>query len=96
MISEIILLGSTGSIGNSTINVIRKNKSKFRIKLLSTNNNINKIYKQAVEFNVKNILIINKKKFNEYKNRFIKKKIKVFFNLNDALKKFKKKKNLLQ
>ena len=63
MKKQIILLGSTGSIGKSTLNVIRKNKNKFNIKLLSTNSNTNLIYKQAIEFKVKNILIKNKKKF---------------------------------
>ena len=44
MIKDIIILGSTGSIGQSTLNVITKDKLKFRIKLLTTNKNIKKIY----------------------------------------------------
>ena len=53
MTKKIILLGSTGSIGDSTLNVISKNKSKFRIRLLTTNKNVKKIYKQAIKHNVK-------------------------------------------
>ena len=39
---DIILLGSTGSIGNAVLNVVKKNKSNFKIKLLTTNKNIKK------------------------------------------------------
>jgi len=88
---DVILLGSTGSIGKSTLNVLKKNKKKFRVRLLSTNSNIKKVYKQAVEFNVKKVVIFDQIKFVKYKNYFKKKKIKVFFNITDALKKNKKK-----
>ena len=91
MIKELIILGSTGSIGKSTLNVIRKNKNKFKIKLLSTNNNINKVYSQAIEFKVKNVLIANKNNYQKFKNNFKRKNINVYFNINDAFKKYKKK-----
>jgi len=91
MTKQIIILGSTGSIGRSALNVIRKNDKKFNIKLLSTNSNINKIYNQALEFKVKNVLIINEQKFDNFKKKFKKKKIKVFFNIDDALKNINKK-----
>ena len=91
MIKEIFLLGSTGSIGDTTLKVIKKNKSKFKIKLLTTNNNVKKIIKQAIEFKVNEIVIFNKKEFFKYKKQFKKKKIKVFFSIKEALKKNKKK-----
>ena len=74
MIKEIFLLGSTGSIGDTTLKVIKKNKSKFKIKLLTTNNNVKKIIKQAIEFKVNEIVIFNKKEFFKYKKQFKKKK----------------------
>ena len=91
MIKNIIILGSTGSIGRSTLNVIKKNNGKYKIKLLSTNNNIKKILSQCLEFKVKNVLIKNKKKFQIYKNIFKKNKINVYFNIEDAIKIIKKK-----
>ena len=94
MIKNIILLGSTGSIGLSTLNIIRKDKKKFNIKLLTTNNNIEKIFKQALEFKVKEIVIFNKDKYLKFSKKFYRKKIKVFFNIKDALKN-KTKKNFL-
>ncbi len=88
---NIYLLGSTGSIGTTTLKVIKKNKKNFRIKLLSTNKNISKIYKQAIEFNVKKIVIFDKKKYLENIPLFKKAKIKVFSSITDALKKNKNK-----
>ena len=47
MIKKIAILGSTGSIGQTTCEIIKKNKKDFKVILLSTNNNINKIYKTS-------------------------------------------------
>ena len=73
---KIIILGSTGSIGKQTLEIIKKDKNKFRILLLSTDKNINLISKQIKMFKVKNIVVTNKKKFKILKKRF--KKIKIF------------------
>ena len=40
---KIIILGSTGSIGKQTLEIIKKDKNKFKILLLSTDKNINLI-----------------------------------------------------
>ena len=65
MIKTIALLGSTGSIGNSTLKSINKDK-KFKIILLTTNSNINKIYEQAVKFKVKNVIVEDKEKYKKF------------------------------
>ena len=91
MIKKIAILGSTGSIGQTTCEIIEKNKKDFKVILLSTNNNISKIYKQALLFNVKNLIIKNKLKYFKYRKKFARKKIKVFFNDDDLDKIFKKK-----
>ena len=57
---KIAILGSTGSIGKSTLDVIRKDKFFFDVVFLSANNNYKKLIQQAKEFNVKNVLIKNK------------------------------------
>ena len=74
---KIAVLGSTGSIGTTTVDIIKNNLKDFKVIFLSTNNNVMKIYKQAIDLKVKNIIIINKKKYLKYKHKFIKKKIKV-------------------
>ena len=82
MKKKIIILGSTGSIGENTIKVLKKNQRQLEIVLLSTNKNINKIFKQANEFKVKNILINDYKKFVEAKSKYKSSKIKIFNNFN--------------
>ena len=74
MKKDIIILGSTGSIGKSILKILIKNKKNFEIRLLSTNNNVALIYSQAVKFNVKNIVIKNVNKFNKFEKKFKKKK----------------------
>ena len=91
MDKDIIILGSTGSIGTSTLNIIRRNKKKFNIKLLTANNNIKKILSQSIEFKVNKIVIQNKKKYIKFENQFKINKIQVFFELEKALKSINKK-----
>ena len=91
MNKDIIILGSTGSIGTSTLNIIRRNKKKFNIKLLTANNNIKKILSQSIEFKVNKIVIHNKKKYIKFENKFKRNKIQVFFELEKALKSINKK-----
>ena len=67
MKKKIVILGSTGSIGQNTLKVIRKDKKKYEILLLSTNSNIRKIINQSKEFNVKNIIISDLKVFKKFK-----------------------------
>ena len=63
----IAILGSTGSIGETTLKIIKKDKKNFQINLLTTNTNINKIFKQAKEFKVKNIIISDLKSYKKEK-----------------------------
>ena len=44
---KIAILGSTGSIGKSLLNIISKDKNNFEIILLSANKNYKSILKQA-------------------------------------------------
>jgi len=91
MKKKIAIFGSTGSIGQTTCEIIKKNKKNFKVVLLSTNNNVNKIYKQALLLDVKNLIIKNKLKYFKHQSKFQKKKIKVFFNDSDLNKIIKKK-----
>ncbi len=90
MIKKIIILGSTGSIGQSTLDVIKNNK-KFRVLVLTSNNNIKILYKQAVRYRVKNVIIENYNSYIKYKDFFKKKKINLHLGIS-FLKKIVKKK----
>ena len=75
MKKRIAVLGSTGSIGTSTLEVIKKDKKNFEVVLLTANNNYKKLIKQAKEFNAKNVLINNKKFYFKVKNSLKKTKV---------------------
>jgi len=78
MKKKIAILGSTGSIGESTLNVINKNKKDFDVVLLSANKNYKKLFQQAKKFKVKNIIINDKYSYEKVKKIIKKKNIKVF------------------
>ena len=77
---NVAILGSTGSIGLTTLNIIRKNKKKFRIQLLSANTNAKTLFDQAKEFNVKNVILLNKSENKKWFKKFKKNKINIFNN----------------
>ena len=81
MKKKIAILGSTGSIGKSTLEVIKKDKKNFDVILLSAKNNYKKLVKQAKEFKARNILINNKNFFKKTKKLVKKTKIKVFLEM---------------
>ena len=89
MKNEIIILGSTGSIGSSTLAAVKN--ENFKIKLLSTNKNILKIFKQAIKYKVKDIIVVDKVKYNKYKYLFKKNKIRLHLGFNNIDKILKKK-----
>ncbi len=91
MKKKIVILGSTGSIGKNTLRIVKSNKKDFQVILLSTNRNINKIFKQAKEFKVKKIIINDQKKFILAKKKFKKSKINIYNSFNCIDKIFKKK-----
>ena len=92
MKKKIVILGSTGSIGQNTLEVIKRDKKNFEILLLSTNSNIKKIFKQAKEFKVKNIIVSNQKKFKKLESKFKKSKINIYNSFDYIDKIFKNKK----
>ena len=87
MKKSIAILGSTGSIGKSTINILRKDKKSFDVVLLTTNNNYKEILKQSKEFRVHNLVINNKKHFLSLKKKFKNKNIKILNNFESFKKK---------
>ena len=91
MKKNITILGSTGSIGITTLNIIKKDKKNFNLLLLSTHKNARKILKQAQIYKVKNIVVTDPSSFKKWKNKFKKKKINIYNNFETFNKIFKKK-----
>ena len=75
MKKKIAILGSTGSIGKSTLEVIKKDKKNFDVILLTADNNYKKIIEQAKEFKARNVLIKNKEFYSKVKNSLKKTKV---------------------
>ena len=90
---KIVILGSTGSIGISLINIIKKDKRKFKIELLTANKNYKKLIKQLKFFNVKNVIITDKKSFIITKEILKNKNINIYNDFN-SLSKILKNKNI--
>ena len=86
MKKKIVILGSTGSIGTTTYNIIKKNKKEFNVVLLTTNKNINKILNQAKKLNVKNIVVSSRPHYLKLKQKKINKNIKIHNSLNELTK----------
>ncbi len=82
MKKKIAILGSTGSIGKSLLKIISKDKKNFKIELLSARKNYKILFDQAIKFNVKKIIITDKKFYNIAKSKN-NRKIKIFNNFNN-------------
>ncbi len=59
---NLCILGSTGSIGTQTLDIVRDNKSKFNVVALSGNNNIELLHKQIHEFKPRYVAVNNLEK----------------------------------
>jgi len=90
MKKKIAILGSTGSIGKTLIEIIREKKNNFNIILLTADKNYKEILKQAKNFNVPNLIITDEKSYNELKKKKLD-KINIFNNYNSFNNIFKKK-----
>ena len=91
MKKKIVLLGSTGSIGKSFLDILKKDKNNCDILLLSANKNFKELLKQLKIFKVRNIVITDKKSFLKIKEILKDKKINVYSDFNSIHKIFKKK-----
>ncbi len=88
---NLAILGSSGSIGKSLLNIISKDKKKFKILLLTANTNYKIILEQAKKFNVKNIIITNKKYYDLARSANKSKDLNIFNNFQNLEKIFKNK-----
>ncbi len=75
---NIAILGSTGSIGTQTLEVVRDNPNLFDIEVLTANNNSELLIKQAIEFQPNFVIIANEKKYKEVSDALSSYPIKIF------------------
>ncbi|MBU1109406.1 MAG: 1-deoxy-D-xylulose-5-phosphate reductoisomerase [Candidatus Riflebacteria bacterium] len=65
---NIALLGATGSIGCSTLEVVRNNPDKLRVRALTAGKNWQRLAEQALEFRPDLVAIADKDAYGELKN----------------------------
>ncbi|MCQ2326020.1 MAG: 1-deoxy-D-xylulose-5-phosphate reductoisomerase [Bacteroidales bacterium] len=75
---HIAILGSTGSIGTQTLDVIRKNPELFCVEVLTANENADLLVQQALEFQPNCVVIANEQKYEQVKDALKNTFIKVF------------------
>ncbi|MFH1691381.1 MAG: 1-deoxy-D-xylulose-5-phosphate reductoisomerase [Candidatus Omnitrophota bacterium] len=78
---NIVILGASGSIGESTLSVIRQHKDRFRVVGLSVNSSIGSLMRYVDEFKPEYVAVRNEAKAKEFKTA-AGKKVKVLASLD--------------
>ncbi len=78
MMKNIAVLGSTGSIGTQTLQVIEANPGRFRVEVLTANNQVELLAQQAVRFKPNMVVIANEEKYGQLKELLADEDIKVY------------------
>ena len=91
MKKKIAILGSTGSIGKSLLDIVDKDKKNFKIFLLTANTNYLTLFKQAKKYNVKNLIITNLNSYKLLRKLNKKNNFKIYKSFESFKKIFKKK-----
>ena len=82
-IKNIAILGSTGSIGTQSLEVIRQNPGRFRAFVLTAQNNAELLIRQALEFKPAFVVIGNREKYLDVQISLNPHGIKVLCGIND-------------
>ncbi len=57
MMQNVCILGSTGSIGCSTLDVIERNPERYRVTVLTAQRNVQKMLQQCIQFNPEKVVM---------------------------------------
>ncbi|NOR74764.1 MAG: 1-deoxy-D-xylulose-5-phosphate reductoisomerase [Draconibacterium sp.] len=78
MKKRIAILGSTGSIGTQSLEVIGQNPDKFEVEVLTANNNVDLLIRQAKKYQPNVVVIANKEKYKLVSEALENEQIKVY------------------
>ena len=81
---RIAILGSTGSIGRQTLDVVRQHPDLFQVELLTANNSSELLVSQAREFDANSVVICNKDRYREVADALQDDGIKVFTGIDSV------------
>ena len=62
---RIAILGSTGSIGTQTLDIVRQHRDMFEVELISANSSVDLLIRQAKEFDVNNAVICDESRYSQ-------------------------------
>jgi 1-deoxy-D-xylulose-5-phosphate reductoisomerase len=68
MTKRIAILGSTGSIGTQTLDVVRQHPDRFSVFMISANSSAQRLVEQALAFHVPHVVICNPAKYDEVRS----------------------------
>src|SRR5688500_8386092 len=63
----VTVLGATGSIGTSTIDLLRRSRGRFRVEALTAHSNVAALAELAIEFNVRFAAVADEARYDELK-----------------------------
>ena len=86
MPKKIAILGSTGSIGVNTLDIVRKSKNRFKVSGLAAGGNISLLEKQIKEFKPKYAALFDGKKASILKKRVGRSKVEIFSGIEGLIK----------
>ena len=75
---KIAILGSTGSIGTQTLEVVEANPERFSVEVLTANNHVDLLIEQALKFHPDSVVIANEEKYPLLRDALQHEDIKVF------------------
>ena len=78
MKQRIALLGSTGSIGIQTLDIVRENPGLFEITTLTAHRNWERLARQAVEFDADSVVIADERQYDALRQALDGTSIKVY------------------
>lgn len=81
---RLAILGSTGSIGTQTLDVVRQHPDLFEVELITANNSSDLLASQAREFGVNSAVICNESKYKELSESLSDTDVKVFCGIDSV------------
>ncbi len=83
-LKSIAILGSTGSIGTQTLNVVRRHKDMFSVEVLVAGSNADLLVQQALEFDPNAVVIADASRYSQVQEALQHTDTKVFAGMSSA------------
>lgn len=81
---RLAILGSTGSIGTQTLNVVRRHRDMFSVEVLVAGSNADLLIEQALEFDPNAVVIANKAQYQKVQSALEHTDVKVWAGMESA------------